>query len=487
MSLINNTLQERGWEKEKTPDLKTGQADILFVSNKSNEQGVFRSIRFKKGNTKFNQQTIERYKREIDILTDKKFSHDNIIRLLEHGVDEENQLYWYISSRGIRFEEWWKQSIRMKNDKEILLLAIKIINQVLSGLSIAHKNGVVHRDIKPDNLVVINDKVKIIDWGISYLKGEERISDADYPAYNRAFSPAYLFFNREKIPPWVDVFQTSQLFMWLLSDKPKKKITSTVFWKWAVYLPGIGETDVLKLSAFNSICSYEETCPKNATEAKIIFTDYLQMENDKKGNYDRLAEKLRSNALLKKVELTERIERIRKDIIPAISIFNRVVNKFDEVSSNLKSTLGDVIKIERKSAIDWKSLYQDEDSWVGFIKSRIENGTTSGGNNFGTCIEFGYTPMNQARISVEFIYDHRDQFKSISYLKDINPIPKVQIIVNCRLKNGPDLSILGFPLNGYLYSPETLYNNSGEKVKVSDLIQNLHDVISSENVWEKTK
>ncbi|MBK8207086.1 MAG: protein kinase [Planctomycetes bacterium] len=54
------------------------------------------------------------------------------------------------------------------------LLAVKIAAQASRGLAYAHKRGVVHRDIKPDNLLILNNgRVKISDFGVAAALGSD--------------------------------------------------------------------------------------------------------------------------------------------------------------------------------------------------------------------------------------------------------------------------------------------------------------------------
>ncbi len=68
-------------------------------------------------------------------------------------------------------------STRVNTSKIISInLAYQYIRQTLRGLEKLHVTGIVHRDIKPHNLMIADDdRIKIIDFGLCKVRGEERV------------------------------------------------------------------------------------------------------------------------------------------------------------------------------------------------------------------------------------------------------------------------------------------------------------------------
>ncbi len=118
-------------------------------------------------------ELLERFKREAYILQSLNNSHivkivdygndDNIYFIIMHHIDGQN-LKFYITTYGPMEP----------------LRAIHYILQVAEGLDAAYRMGVVHRDMKPQNILVSNKgEVKIVDFGLSRSKDSPTITSSD--------------------------------------------------------------------------------------------------------------------------------------------------------------------------------------------------------------------------------------------------------------------------------------------------------------------
>ena len=112
------------------------------------------------------EKFVERFKREAQ--TAANLNHPNIVQIFDWGIgDEPFFVMEYIEGNTLTSIIANKRTISMN---DILFIGA----QVSSGLQAAHSKGLVHRDIKPGNIMITPDgKVKVTDFGIVSLQNEE--------------------------------------------------------------------------------------------------------------------------------------------------------------------------------------------------------------------------------------------------------------------------------------------------------------------------
>ncbi|MCB9504674.1 MAG: serine/threonine protein kinase [Gemmatimonadales bacterium] len=130
---------------------------------------------------------IRRFRYERQILAN--LSHPNIAALVDGGVAPDGQPYFameYVD--GVPITEWCASRRLGIRDRLVLFM------QVCLAVQHAHQNLVVHRDLKPGNILVASDgTVKLLDFGIAKLLREEEGPDQLPPTQGgaRLFTPEY--------------------------------------------------------------------------------------------------------------------------------------------------------------------------------------------------------------------------------------------------------------------------------------------------------
>ena len=144
-----------------------GEGGMAFVY-KAKDRQLQRIVAIKtlKPNYVNQKKFVERFRREAQ--TAANLNHPNIVQIFDWGIEEEPYFVMeYIEGNTL--------TSVISGNKTIGLSDILYIgSQVANGLTEAHKRGLVHRDIKPGNIMITPDgKVKVTDFGIVSLQNEE--------------------------------------------------------------------------------------------------------------------------------------------------------------------------------------------------------------------------------------------------------------------------------------------------------------------------
>ncbi|WP_372365951.1 serine/threonine-protein kinase [Candidatus Uabimicrobium sp. HlEnr_7] len=109
------------------------------------------------------KSTAKRFLQEAEIC--KKLNHPNIVKGFDVGYEADQDFYFYIMEYvdGVTLSGYVKKNGILQED-----LAIKIIEQMASALEQATRLNLVHRDIKPDNIILTKNKnAKLCDLGLA--------------------------------------------------------------------------------------------------------------------------------------------------------------------------------------------------------------------------------------------------------------------------------------------------------------------------------
>ena len=116
---------------------------------------------------------VSRFQREADAAS--KMTHHNIVNLLDVGMDGDNRYLVMDYVQGKTLKEVIQERGRISAP-----LACQITIRILSALEHAHRNGIVHRDIKPQNILVHADgHIKVADFGIARIADSSTLTRGD--------------------------------------------------------------------------------------------------------------------------------------------------------------------------------------------------------------------------------------------------------------------------------------------------------------------
>lgn len=110
---------------------------------------------------------VRRFSREAEAAA--KMSHDNIVNLLDVGIEGDTRYIVMEYVDGQTLKQMILEEKRIHPD-----LALRMTIRILAAVDHAHRNGIVHRDIKPQNILVDREgRVKVADFGIARLKASQ--------------------------------------------------------------------------------------------------------------------------------------------------------------------------------------------------------------------------------------------------------------------------------------------------------------------------
>ncbi|MBC7809906.1 MAG: AAA family ATPase, partial [Burkholderiales bacterium] len=95
--------------------------------------------------------------------------HPHIVGVLDYGFDEQHQPFFTMQL----LED--AQTILQAGRGQPQSVKIDLLAQMLRALSYLHRRGILHRDLKPDNVLVTDGQVKLLDFGLSVLR-EQAVS-----------------------------------------------------------------------------------------------------------------------------------------------------------------------------------------------------------------------------------------------------------------------------------------------------------------------
>ena len=159
---------------------------------------------------------LEKFKKEARRL--RKLNNEHIVRV--HDLFEENGTAYYVMDYidGENLSDRMKRTGNPLSEAEVM----QLLPQILDALQAAHKEGILHLDLKPANIMVDRQGVvKLIDFGASKQQSAQGgATTSTAVSYTNGYAPReQMEQNLEKFGPWTDFYALGATLYTLLTNK----------------------------------------------------------------------------------------------------------------------------------------------------------------------------------------------------------------------------------------------------------------------------
>ena len=148
-----------------------GMADVYLAYDEILKREV--AVKIMKSDMADDPLALERFKREAGAVT--KLSHPNIVDVYDVGDDGDKHYIVMEYVRGYTL----KQLIQKRGPLPVKE-AVWVIRQLAGALIEAHRNNIIHRDVKSQNVLIKDDgTIKLSDFGIALANGAMQLTHED--------------------------------------------------------------------------------------------------------------------------------------------------------------------------------------------------------------------------------------------------------------------------------------------------------------------
>ncbi len=148
-----------------------GMANVYLALDTILDRKV--AVKILRGDLATDEKFVRKFQREAQAAS--TLDHPNIVGIYDVGEDNGN---YYIVMEYV--EGQTLKSLVKRRGYLTLLEVIDIMSQLTSGIAHAHEKGIIHRDIKPQNVLILDDGlVKIADFGIAQALNSNELTETN--------------------------------------------------------------------------------------------------------------------------------------------------------------------------------------------------------------------------------------------------------------------------------------------------------------------
>lgn len=148
-----------------------GMANVYLAYDTILDRNV--AVKVLRGDLATDEKFVRRFQREA--LSASSLSNPNIVEVYDVGEDEGE---YYIVMEYVEGKHL--KNLLKKRGKLTIAEVIDIVSQITNGLSVAHDSYIIHRDIKPQNILILeNGLIKITDFGIAVAMNATQLTQTN--------------------------------------------------------------------------------------------------------------------------------------------------------------------------------------------------------------------------------------------------------------------------------------------------------------------
>jgi serine/threonine protein kinase len=207
---------ERHLRLEQRAEAQSLAANLLseIIGNRLNVVFGALKVLHQEGNARDPKRARQRAAQEIEAMT--KWKHPNLLSLLDFDAHE----LWYVSE----FHDKGTLNECLAIYAGNLAASLMSIRPMVEGVALLHQHGVVHRDIKPQNIFIGSENKFVLgDFGLVYVPNPDapRLSETHSNVGTHAWMPGWAMERRiDEITPAFDVFSLGKIIWSMISGKP---------------------------------------------------------------------------------------------------------------------------------------------------------------------------------------------------------------------------------------------------------------------------
>ena len=148
-----------------------GMANVFLAVDSLLNREV--AVKILRGDLSGDAIALLRFQREANAAS--ALSHPNIVEIYDVGEDQGKHFIVMEYVRGRTLKQLIQQRGAMDKNE-----AVSVMRQLISAVQVAHKNNIIHRDIKPQNVLIKDDgTAKITDFGIATAQDAVQLTQTD--------------------------------------------------------------------------------------------------------------------------------------------------------------------------------------------------------------------------------------------------------------------------------------------------------------------